>query len=121
MKHVATYFHPRNMTLIEGTLCEYEIPYILQRGEEDLDTTELYVPPEYYETACELAERLEEFLAEKMQEDEKSKRECVNCKSTDLRPLSNLNYEKSITGLAMVFKCNKCGHANPDSWSGLDW
>jgi len=116
MKHVATYLHPRDLTLAEGAFRESGIHYSVEKGDEDTGSTDLYVSPEDYERACNVAEQLDEFLAERRWNENKNKRECLNCGSTDLQPLSDIDYDGSATRLAMVFKCNQCGHANPDSY-----
>lgn len=117
MDLIASYSDEHSLQLAEGALRNLGIPYVLRKSDDELSTVEVTVSSEYYERACDVVEKLDEFMNAMAIAKANTKRDprlCRNCRSADLRLREDFDPEKSKTGIIAIYECNRCGHLNTE-------
>lgn len=75
--------------------------------ENGLEATEVLVQDDIYESACEAAEK---WYAERTAEHErKTSRRCPTCRSPRVEYVQDFDYEKTLTRINAVYRCEDCG------------
>lgn len=113
MNVIATYFDVHSLQLAEAALNKLGIPYTLQQSEGEEPFTEVLVPPEHYDRGCDVAETLDQFLAEKYQA-EHYQRMCPNCGSKDMHWRVDFVPDENTRLITCLFECGQCGYLKPE-------
>jgi hypothetical protein len=107
MKTIAT-LDPENAKLLAAFLAKHGFGYETRDStdENGLDTAELLVQDDIYESACEATERWEAEMT--AANESKSRRRCPTCHSPHLEFVKDFDYDKSITGITEAYRCKDC-------------
>lgn len=112
MEIVATYTDEQALRLAQDTLRRLGIPHDTQAVEgEEFPTVAVRVAEEHYDRACDAVEALEGLLQERTQ-NERRPHLCRFCGSSELRRVDEFEPEDSLTGIAILYECMKCGRPN---------
>lgn len=76
--------------------------------EQGFDVTEVLVADADYERGCDVAERWQAELA--AEAEQKTQRRCSACQSANVVYLDGIDYEKTLTKITAMYRCEDCGH-----------
>lgn len=88
----------------EGIVCESRAA----TDEQGFDVTEVLVAEADYDRACDAAERWQAALA--AEAEKRAQRRCPACQSPNVVYLDGIDYEKTLTKIAAMYRCEDCGH-----------
>ena len=107
MKTIAT-LDPENARVLAAFLAKQSVACDTRDGldENGLETTELLVQDDAYDSACEAIERWEAEMTAKTSRT--TSRLCPTCGSPHVEYVEDFDYEKSMTQIGAVYRCNDC-------------
>lgn len=107
MKTIAT-LDPESARLLAAFLATQGIACETRGGtdENGLDTTELLVPDDIYEPACEATEKWGAEMTAAYER--KTTRRCPTCHSPHVERVEEFDKKKSLTGIEAIFRCKDC-------------
>jgi hypothetical protein len=111
MQLVATYTNDDDRALGLQALEHAAVPYEVRKVDnEGMDISEVYVPDDQFDQACDVIEGFEAFLAKEKQQARKMA--CPSC-GAELKPCDDVDFSGSVTGITSVLKCQGCGRLIP--------
>ena len=107
MEQVASYFDDESLATVQAVFAKLQIPYELRAEEGDMPATSVWVPPEFFDQACDTVEKLEQYRMEKLAKT-RGPRRCRNCYGTDLEECTEQYRDKLPPEVNAVYRCRKC-------------
>ena len=114
MTLLASYPDPADAALAMDALRRGTIAYETRVGEENgLEFTEIHVAAEVFDRACDVIERHDAELMEARKEEHGRRSGCPTCGAPNLKLREDIDCSGSITGIAHIMECGKCGRLVP--------
>ena len=112
MPLLVTYTHPDDQALGLKALGNARIECEVRTAEDDagIPITEVHVPDDQFDRACDIIEELEALIARERQEIRKIM--CPSC-GAELKTCDEVDFSGSVTGISTVLKCQGCGRLIP--------
>ena len=108
---VVTYINPEDQARGLKALELASVPFeVRQVDEEGMEITEVHVPEDQFDRACDVIEGLEAEIAQASQQARKMA--CPSC-GAELRHCEDVDFSGSVTGITSVLKCQGCGRLIP--------
>ena len=107
MEQVASYFDEESLATVKAVFAQLQIPYELRPEEGDMPATSVWVPPEFFDQACDTVEKLEQYRMEKLAQS-RGPRRCRNCYGTDLEECTEQYRDKLPPEVTALYRCRKC-------------
>jgi len=107
MEQVASYFDEDSLATVKAVFVRLQIPFELRAEEGDMPAISVWVPPEFFDRACDTVEKLEQDQLEKMAQ-KRGARRCRNCQSTDLEDCTEQFRQNLPQEVSALYRCRKC-------------